>query len=99
MIINIQNPVPILQQHISTNTLIPAENKSQTTILNINKITKNNNDINQKISSYFINLFDDFYKKPNDKPWSEYIIEITSKKNRYFLFFILIAIYILMKLI
>jgi hypothetical protein len=106
MIINIQNPVPILQQKpssITTNTLIPT-NFQQTTdkqIVKINKITKNNNNINQKISSDIIDFFDDFYKKPDNEPWSKYIIEISRKKNRLLyigIFFILIAIYIFLEL-
>ena len=103
MILNIHNPIPILQQKpssITTNTLIPT-NFQQTTdkqIVKINKITKNNNNINQKISSDIIDFFDDFYKKPDNEPLSKYIIQISSKKNRFMyigIFFILVAFYIL----
>ena len=100
MIVNLHNPVPILQQKpnsITTNTLIPknfqpiSNHESQIQ----NKIIKDS--INTKISSDIIEFFNEFYTKPDDEPWSKYIIKISSKKNRFVyigIFFISIAIYI-----
>lgn len=107
MILNIHNPIPILQQKPSSiTTNIPPKNFQRTTdksTININEISKKNNEtsINQKISSNIIEFFNDFYEKPNNKSWSEYIIEISSKKNRLLyigIFFILISGFILLEL-
>lgn len=107
MILNIHNPIPILQQKPSSiTTNIPPKNFQRTTdksTININEISKKNNEtsINQKISSNIIEFFNDFYEKPIDKSWLEYIIEISSKKNRLLyigIFFILISGSILLEL-
>jgi len=113
MIVNINNPIPILQQKpsfITTNTLIPfksqpqiqesrlQESKLQESKLQESKLQESKLNIHQEISSDFIEFFNNMLEKPNDTPWSKYIIESISKKKRYTyigLFFILIAIYML----
>ena len=132
MIVNIHNPIPILQQKpssITTNTLIPVnfqpqiqetqesqiqesqiqetqesqiqETQIQETQIQETQIQETQEyqvNINQQISSDFIEFFNNIFEKPNDTPWPKYIIEIISKKKRYTyigLFFILIAIYML----
>lgn len=105
MIVNLHNPVPILQQKpssITTNTLIP-KNFQQIDQESLNfkvQNTNNTNSINQKISSDIIEFFNEFYTKPDDENWSNYIVKISSKKNRFIyvgIFFISIAIYIFYK--
>jgi len=129
MIVNIHNPIPILQQKpssITTNTLIPVNfqlqetQESQESQIQKSQIQKSQEsqiqksqesqiqetqetqeyqvNINQQISSDFIEFFNNMFEKPNDTPWPKYIIDIISKKKRYTyigLFFILIAIYML----
>jgi hypothetical protein len=115
MIVNIHNPIPILQQKpssITTNTLIPVNfqpqiqktQESQESQIQKSQIQKTQEtqeyqvNINQQISSDFIEFFNNMFEKPNDTPWPKYIIDIISKKKRYTyigLFFILIAIYML----
>ena len=109
MIVNIHNPIPILQQKpssITTNTLIPVNfqpqiqetQESQIQETQIQETQEYQVNINQQISSDFIEFFNNMFEKPNDTPWPKYIIEIISKKKRYTyigLFFILIAIYML----
>lgn len=103
----IKNPIPILQQksiftttnNKNTDYTQQITDISQTTILDVNKIAKDNNNINQKISSDITDFFNDFFKKPSDKSWYKYIIEIFTKNNRYLLFLFLIVIYILYKLV
>ena len=108
MIVNINNPIPILQQKpsfITTNTLIPfksqpqiQESRLQESKLQESKLQESKLNIHQQISSDFIEFFNNMLEKPNDTPWSKYIIESISKKKRYTyigLFFILIAIYML----
>ncbi len=106
MIVNIHNPIPILQQKpssITTNTLIPVNfqpqlQESQIQESRIQETQEYQVNINQQISSDFIEFFNNMFEKPNDTPWPKYIIDIISKKKRYTyigLFFILIAIYML----
>lgn len=102
MIVNIHNPIPILQQKpsfITTNTLIPKNFQQTNDEVSINKNAEKDNgkSINQKISSDIIEFFNDFYEKPDNEKWSEYLIKISTKNNRlkYIgILFILIAIYI-----
>lgn len=105
MIVNIHNPVPILQQKpssITTNTLIP-KNFQQTNVqesLNFQIKKNNKTSINQRISSDIIGFFNDFYTKPDNENWQNYIIKISNKNNRLVyigIFFISIAIYIFYK--
>lgn len=106
MIVNIHNPVPILQQKpssITTNTLIP-KNFQQTNYhqesLNFQIKMNDKSSINQRISSDIIEFFNDFYTKPEDETWSNYIIKISTKNNRILyigIFIIFIAIYIFYK--
>ncbi len=104
MIVNLHNPVPILQQKpssITTNTLIPKNfqqtNDEVSIIINKNTEKDNGKSINQKISSDIIEFFNDFYEKPDNEKWLEYLIKISTKNNRlkYIgILFILIAIFI-----
>ena len=107
MIVNIHNPIPILQQKpssITTNTLIPVnfqpqlQETQESQESQIQETQEYQVNINQQISSDFIEFFNNMFEKPNDTPWPKYIIDIISKKKRYTyigLFFILIAIYML----
>jgi hypothetical protein len=117
-IINIQNPVPILQQErssITTNPFIPNEQKEmELRMMDVeaNKIIeeaykKNKTtsisylsiqDINKNISSSTIGVLDDLFKKPPHVPWSDYLLNIIQKDQRYTyigVLLILIAIYML----
>ena len=55
--------------------------------------------ITQKISTTFIGILDDIYKKPDDVSWFEYLKEILSKDDRFHYVAILIffiALYIML---
>ena len=104
-IANISNPIPILQQEsskITTNTLIPkissievnppVKPQTNSTILAFQNI-------NQKISSSLIGIFNDLFIKPNDISWINYLQTISKKDQRYFyigIFLIMISIVILL---
>lgn len=97
-IIPITNPIPILQQessNITTNRLIPKK-----TTIEID-LPQSNNPIKieyfTKISSSFINFFNDLFIKPDDIDWFTYLQKITLKNDRYYyigIFCIAIAILI-----
>lgn len=98
----ITNPfIPNEQKTLELETLDKEANKIMEDAWIKNKsnsiINLSLTDINRNISSSFIGLMDDLFKKPKDIPWKEYIVEIFNKDQRYTyigILFILIAIYI-----
>lgn len=100
-IIPISNPIPILQQEsskITTNTLIPKLSTIEI------KSPPLNNPIQieylTKISSSFIDFFNDSFVKREDVSWITHLQTITFKNNRYYYIGIfLIALAILISLI
>jgi hypothetical protein len=84
-IVPISNPIPILQQessNITTNTLIPKN-----TSIEID-LPQSNNPIKieyfTKVSSSFIDFFNDLFIKPDDIDWITYLQKITLKNDRYY---------------
>jgi hypothetical protein len=100
-IVNLTNPQPILQQDkssiVTSNPLIPNEQKEREIIVTDISNTANNNnanakntvknmsiqDINKKIGTSVIGFFDDLFLKPENVPWKEYLPTILQKDERY----------------
>ena len=84
-IVPVENPIPILQQessNITTNSLIPKQTTREV------KLPPSNNPIKieylTKISSSFIDLFNDLFVKPDDISWITYLQTISLKNDRYY---------------
>jgi hypothetical protein len=109
---NIVNPQPILQQDkssiVTTNPLIHnkqlerelQEENQATNKSNSNSIKEMSlQDINNKIASSVIGLFDDLYMKPENMTWKEYLPIILQKEERYTyigILLIFIGVYLLL---
>jgi predicted Holliday junction resolvase-like endonuclease len=116
-VINVQNPIPILQQpksKITTNILIPNEQKEieyeTVDIKEKEKLDQKKDEIKKKgikyesfatihnrISESILGVITDLFKKPEDEYWTEHIINIFMKDERYayigvFLIFIALII-------
>lgn len=79
---NVDSPIPILQQQKSVITTNPYI----TGIIQQKEITQKSptfNEINTKLSISIMGLIDDLFIKPNDVPWSNYIVMILEKDQRY----------------
>jgi hypothetical protein len=91
-ILNISNPVPILQQppsNMTTNIFIP---KNDQDIVTVERENADDLSMNEQISNSFIGFLNDLYNKPEDINWSTYLIQILKKNNRYTYFGILLII-------
>jgi hypothetical protein len=99
-IINIQNPIPILQQpksKIITNPLIPD---AQATIIIDDPSVKSNTTttLHSNISNSFVAVIDDLHNKPSHIPWSQHVVTTLHTNDRYAYLgylFILIACFVL----
>lgn len=89
-IVPISNPIPILQQessNITTNTLIPKNTSIEINLPQSNntiKIFKEYDIYFTKVSSSFIDFFNDLFIKPDDIDWITYLQKITVKNDRYY---------------
>lgn len=82
---NVNSPIPILQQQksvITTNPYITGTIQENETKQKENK-SPTFNEINTKLSISIMGLIDDLFIKPNDIPWSNYIVMILEKDQRY----------------
>ena len=81
----VDSPVPILQQTksvITTNPYITGALPTNTNNLPVKK-SPTFNHINSKLSESVLGIIDDIFVKPNDIPWSNYLVMILEKGERY----------------